>query len=558
MKKIVLVILSFIVFLIFSLPHIVGLIKYGKSYRIFQINKSDSISIEETYTYAPRVMELKTKNQFFIKDPYVFENRFKPSPFLGETLPAHIMLFLSNISGSIQNGFILGNSIFPVLIFLTIFLFIYKLQKNFLSTLAASSTALFLRDIFLVLPYPSKVFEYLANNKYTEFLPFSRSFHPQLSFFILLLFIVSLYFVLLKKTKAMAAVCMISLGLLFYTYVFYWTTAIFTLFILGMYFLYKKNKRMLILFVCLSLGGLIIGSLYFYNMYLFQQLAQSKSFLEKSSYLRSGLVFTPSFRFLIFSVIIVFFKKIKTKADILFLVIIIAASLAPSLAITYLGRDLEGIHWVRRLILPVFSMYFFFLLSSYKTKIAKYFCLAAIIIAFSYGFFVQLKATNMFISERKANMQDEELWQYLNNKMPKGQVIGSVDVDKNLSIAALSPHYVYLPMSNMTLSPPNEILERYFVLSAYLGKNKKETIDYLNKNLGFFIYYFLWEDRGGLNHKKLEKEIDLSFQKFNFDKSKVKYQLDYFLLKREDEIANNSKLGKLVFNNKKYLLYKTK
>lgn len=565
MKKSIVVLLVLITSAIFSLNHIIGLMKFGGNYSFFETLRIDAVNVEETYTYAPRVEELLTKKQIVVHDSYIYENRNKPSPFIGETFPAYILLFLTKITGSVKNAFISSDIIFPAAIFFIIFLFVNRICNNFLGSLAAASVTIFCRDILLVLPYPRAVIDYLFFiNKPTELLPFARSFHPQVSFLLFLLYAIVMSLAIQKKQIKYACVSGILLGVLFYTYLFYWTTALISLFMLTfMFFLKKDNHLVKQLIVTIIIAG-FIGSYYFFSMYAFNKLPEAKSFVEKSSNLRNYLFFVPALRFAIFAVFVAVFKKKKKSHDYVFLILIVAAVILPDLTFYVLGRDLEGIHFVRRVLLPISSIYLFLLLAEKKKNNLNIFYIFIIILAFTFGAATQIKSIRYHLQYYKRSEDETNLINFLNKKISSNQVIASFDPSINLLLPAVTSHYVYLPMSNMTLSSPEEEVERTIILASIMGLN---TTDISNmflcqkiKNcysLGMPTYYFIWSEKNSDEKKMLVDKITSRMKKYNLtERKKNKYKMNYILVTDYNLPVNfKLKTEKLIYKTGKYYLY---
>lgn len=568
MKYFVFVISTIATIALFGLPHLVGFFRYGQQYRYLGVEKTDAVAMEETYTYAPRVREIMDKNQIFVRDPYVFENKNKPSPFLGETFPAYLIAFLAKIFDSVENAFIAADFLFPALIFLVIFMFIYRVANNYFAALAGAGVTVFMRDLFLMVPYPRAIGNYLFFiGKPVELVPFSRAFHPEVSFLIFLLFIIFVYLAYAGGKRYALVLGACTLGLLFYTYVFYWTTAVMALIFLAGLSLMHKDAPQLKKLGLMFLIAAFIGSYYFYNMLSFRLLPEAVSFFEKSSKLRSSIIFMPTVRFVIFALTIFFLKKKKNNCDTVFLSFIVAAALLPDMSYYLLGRDLEGIHFVRRVLLPLTSIYIFLLLARQKSTFSKLFFIMMMLSAFIYGLVTQLRSIAKFFPYYRRNIDETRLINFLNTRVPARSVVGSLDPTMNLFLPAVTDNYVYLPMSNMTLSSPTEEVERLIILAKMMKLSDEEVINlftcqraYKCVSLGYTVYYFLWDERGEESKKILIKSIQNELEKYKFDEQMMrKYKLDYILVTNYNLPRLVHRMtGRLVFNSKDYKLYSVK
>lgn len=547
-KKIIIIfVFCLLISFICGLPHIIGWSRFGQSYSPLGVNKADAVTIEETYTYAPRVVELLEKNQIFVHDPYVYENRNKPSPFIGETFPAYLMVLLAKVFGSVSSAFIVGDFIFPLITAVLVFFLLIRKTNSYLLSLTGSTVVVFLRDLLIFIPYPMSIINYLRfKNAQVELLPISRSFHSEVSLPILLLFIVVLHKSLESKKRGWIICAGIIFGLLFYTYIFYWTTATFALILLLLWLIFNKKKAEYKIIAKIIILGIVIGTYYFYNMFLFTKLPEADSFLKKSTLPRTGIFFIPSLRFLLFFIFIFIFKKKKNNFDVIFLSLILSASLLPDITYYILGRNLEGIHWVRRLLLPMTSIFIFSIIPTRKETLIKLIFGAILFCSFYYGINKQLQVVNKY-KDNYLQTSDLELISYLNKYISKNQVIGSMDKKLNRLIPALTTHYDFIPESIMTISGPTEILERYLYISDLCRIKRKDAIAQIKNNYGFNIYYFLW----GSNYRKNIKEIN----SYDHKAVSLNFRLNYLIVNKLI-IPSCQVDKKKIYNNKIYSIYK--
>ena len=281
-----LLITAFFVSLVFGGVHIFLSLKIGNSYSPILLNSFiPSITSDETVAYAPKVREVFDGN-LLLTDVYLKEHKTLPSPLIGENLPALIMGLLARISGSIPNAFIAADFIFPSISFIILSLLIFSFSKNLPFSIFVSLVVIFHSKIMELMPYIPSIIQILIKQpiggSYSSFL---KSFHPQVSFPLFGLFLLLTLFAIKKNKISLWLISGILLGLLSYTDIFFSTYAFLITALFLLWSLIKKDflstKRALIILF----AGALISLPYVVNFFLFNQLPQSKSFIENFQYL---------------------------------------------------------------------------------------------------------------------------------------------------------------------------------------------------------------------------------------------------------------------------------
>src|SRR3989338_2638270 len=125
-ESLLLLFLAFLISVIFTIPHIYGLKSFGSNYSPLISSPNLAHVSEETYTYAPEVHQIFKGH--WRGDPYIWEYRDDPSPYVSELSSIIPLAFLALLSGSVANSFILADFIFHALMLLTIYYFLRKLK----------------------------------------------------------------------------------------------------------------------------------------------------------------------------------------------------------------------------------------------------------------------------------------------------------------------------------------------------------------------------------------------------------------------------------------------
>lgn len=531
--KLLISLLIILVSIIYGLPNIVLLSKLGEDYTPLVISGGSPIARDEAFAYAPFVNYI-LKGHFFLKEAYVLEYANFPTPYIGETVPSLIIAALAKMTGSIERAFIVGDFIFPPIIFILIYSIGRQFIKNKLFCASASFLTVISRDLIALVPYPVETLKYLTFAEGRNYLLFlSRSFHPQLTLIFFLMSII-MSIGLLKKPES--KVYMISLGIffgiLFYSYFFYFTY--FSLFFIFMitYFLIKKDKvrvKSLFLSGCIAF---VISSLYFINYLEFSKLSLASDFIAKTSL--HNLPLSPTLlRYLILAII--FFVVIKPRNQsfvVLFLVLLSGIIISP-LSKIIVGQDLETFHYIRRALMPVSTIVFLAIIFQIIEK-RKYlvFSVSFLIIAISLmsGLKSQLIAAERIKASHYRDESREFVFALLRQNTNKDSVVGSLDTTFNSLLPIYTNNRVYFPPTDRTITPTYEGVERYAILANILGIEKEWQKKNLINILSYLFVYQAYSNQNKLDYNSqkrfdAEKIIDQSD-----DKDNKKYALDYIVV----------------------------
>lgn len=528
--KILLAFLILTVSFIYGLPHLVMIKKLGKEYDPIAITNLASIPSDKGFAYSPYVNQI-IKGGFFLKEAYTFEYRNFPTPYVGETFSSNLLAKLSSTTGSIQNAFLATDFIMPPIIFLIL----YLISKVFIKdSFFAASTAFLttiLRDLILVLPYPKATYEYIfAQANQQQFLHYSRAFHPQITFPLFALSLLLLFKLVSKPDTNKALLLGVLVGISFYAYLFYWTFLVFFLSTLSIVFLIKREYR--IAFLILSALGLsfVIGSFYFYNIHKFYSLEFAQDFTEKMT--GPSIPFNPMvFRFLLIPIIFgVMFKK-YTRTKISFITLFVSGVLIILTSKFLVGRDLETLHYVRRVMIPlgtIACLSVLYIVVKGNNILKKTVSISLILLAIISGIKTQLTATNILAGQLTINHNRTDLFNWFKINTQKDSVIGTLDADLNKLISSKTNNYTYFPPTLRTITPTFEELERYIILSNLLGidvQTQKKSLDKYLDYIYFAKVYITSSNREPIR-KLAEDEIDKNKNGLwikNFSKYKINY-----------------------------------
>ena len=476
--------------LLFGLPHLlIPRFLDNVSYDALGggIGPQSAITTEEVYTYVPEVQEI-LEGRFPIRDTQLVENKLIPSAFSGETLPAVVMASLAKLTGSVENAFTAADFLFPPMAFWLI----YQLTKGLkvgrpLSLLTGAAAIITTRLIELV-PYPWAVWDYLIRLRGNEdFLFFSRNFHPQLSF---LLF----GGMMLAVTAAMntggwkkVVVAGALVGTQFYTYVFSWTAMVAMLALLAVWQMGRKSWGSVRRIALFSLIGLVISLPYVGELLQFRALPVYQDFFLKNSLpARSFLLVTARYAALL-SLAYWVTKKTQTSALTILMATMAATILLPELASLFLGRDPEGKHWIRRLLMPLsFPLAAYTMTQLYRRQrvlrlsrnVISVAAATALLLIFQFGLRVQVAASRRYTTSFHRPEDKKELFDWINQIPDKEDVIGTIDPGLVAQIPAFTDANNAIPMTTRSLATTRESLDRFLTTAAFYQLTE-EAVAYL-------------------------------------------------------------------------------
>ncbi|MDP2649742.1 MAG: hypothetical protein Q8P10_02765 [bacterium] len=563
--KIIICTLIVLISLVYGLPNLILSKKLGNLYAPITMNGLSPFGRDEAYAYAPSVNYILSRN-FPLKEAYVYEYLNFPTPFMGETLPATIMAFLSKLSGQIDKSFLIADFIFPPLIFLLLFIVCRILGVSHIWAVSSAIAATISRDFIAAIPYPLKTIQILTFSEGQNFpLYFSRAFHPQITFPLFSIFLISLLLQIKNKNaKYTKIITGITLGGLFYSYVFYWTYAVFFLFLLLLYFLIKKETKIIKdILISLTLA-LVIATPYLKNMLDFYNLELSSDFSSKAALHGLPLPLTL-IRYIFIASIFLLISKKKNNTVTVFAIFLVSGVLIAPVAKIILGQDLETFHYLRRALMPYATLAFFisvYNLVKVKTKLTNILACALIILFVFIGTRNQLIATNKIESAHVKDLDQRSVLNWLATNA-NNSVVGSLDTNLNLLLPVYTNSFTYFPSTDRTVMPTAEGIQRFIVLSNLLNISLEKQKESLLNLLSYLFIFQAYDGSRGLDPnspRRWEAEEQITKKYNNADDLYNKYKLDYLVLTPSQiKIAKpDTKFLTAITSINEYIIFKLK
>lgn len=568
MRKYFIILLIPIVSLIYGLPHMLMGYRLQSNYDPIPLSIKSPIARDEVFAYAPFVRYILNGN-LFLRDVYVKEYERFPTPFLGESFPSLVFALLSYLTGSIAGAFIAADFIFPPMIFSLLFILIKSFSGDKIFSTVVAFFTIISRDFVSVIPNPVAVVNYLnlSQNK-NYFLYFSRAFHPQFTFLVLLLAILFLFNVLKNpRGKWNTFALGISFGLLFYSYIFYWTYFLFFFMGIFLFFLFKRN---LIIVKPLFFAGMIalcLASFYLISMLQFQLLPIADDFARKSSLHDLPLPLTL-FRYLVIGMALFIFSKLKGERSLGYLAVaILCGVLIAPLSKFLVGQDLETFHYLRRTIMPFATIALFLIAYHFVhgKNLAKHLFLVFFLILGGWiAISTQLFTVNKVVEAHTVELARQDVFEWLKFNTNYGSVVGSIDMDFSSLLSVYTENKVYFPPTDRTIMPTYEGVERLILLSNVLGI-RLEDQRRLGSDKSMLSYLFVYQAyvNRRLSEDSPKKDYLLAQMEelfLTWRNDFAKYKLDYVVVTPEQTnfVHPDEKILKQVAVINGYFIYEVR
>ncbi|MBI2625267.1 MAG: hypothetical protein HYW70_02960 [Candidatus Nealsonbacteria bacterium] len=471
------------------------------------------------------------------EDPYL------QSPF-GEILTGFLgkILFLG-----INNTILLARFLFPFLVFLLLYGFVFSFTKRRLFALSASSALLLGNSLFTRHVIPTLL---RGEALGTTFLDFFRPVQPQtnLLFFFAFLFFFWLFFE--KKQWRWGGVSALIFGLSFYVYPYTWTFLSAFLGVLIIILFFKRRLRDAKKIALMALTGIIIAIPYFLNLYrallhpYFTDATRRFGIIEGRPLIIGFLL--PA----LFIIFLLFFPK-KWKEQFVFS---LALLLSPFLVLNQqliTGKTMATghYHWFisRPIALVFLIIILFYQAGRINAKIPK--ILAVFIIGMSIYAGINIQAASY--EECKDQILSEQRYapiiQWLDKNANKGEVV-LADSDPSNFISIYTPlNLFYASPAHYYLSAPDErVLESIFLfyrLEGLAGREAKEFFlqDKEREYISRSVYNEYYKEKLG-DTAAIPDEVIISFAE--------KYKK--FLLVPLEKILKRYKVNYVVWDKKKH------
>lgn len=476
------ILISLVIGLIFGLPHILIPILQDNAteYKPLVVKGVNAQTVDEAL-YASSIREVYD-GHIIVRDSQLFEHKNDVGIF--PTFPYLILGYMTHLTGSVENTNIISDFIFPILTFLLLYFFMFRLTRNrYISALCGC--AILLRGfMFQVLKgyisHSSHIQHILRPLLYPSRLPFT-----QFTFIILLSAIILLYLFLKERKTIYGISCGIFTGLLFYTYLYHWTFFFSGIGILLLILIlkrdYENSKRVLAVIAI----GLLISIPYWIDFVKFKSLPYSDDILG-----RMGLELgrTPSISSTItYLIFLSIFAILVKKRDEIFYILtsLLLGGIVCINAQILLGYTVQSYHWPLTGITPLIVIMAFYMISQvlvteYNLRVVgqtiavvrrcyKPVFTLSILLFLAYGTYHHyMFSKNTY---RYYTLPDTTIdaYNWLDRNTKTDDVVLSVSVENIDLIPVYTRDNNFIPSGYLTLASTEEILDRIYIAYKLLN-----------------------------------------------------------------------------------------
>lgn len=577
----ILITLAVLVSLIFGSPHILIPILQGNgtSYTplVSGLQYVCGITHDEALFYGAQIKKIFDGKPFFA-DVDLYEYRDTPNPF--STFSCFVLGNIAKLLGSVENLFIAADFIFPPLIFYSSYLLLLSLTGEILVAVFGSVFLIFGFDSFRTVAaiiksnsgYKYAFWNFPLNNP----LSFSRFISPE--FHLPFLFF-ALYFLFrgIKEKSYFYSVCSgLFLGILFHSYLYFWTFYLSGCFVLLACYLFKKDFRKIKFILPAVLTGVIISIPYFIKQIEFNSFVNHNDILVRFGLVNGRfLEWHHTIQGFIAILVLAIFCK-KKMEEYYFLISFMAGGLICLNLQLLTGKTIQNHHWYFLTIQPWFVLIFSFLISSLikKKESLKTILKLLVIIFILTGAVRQVVYVSRTYNTYTLSEEEKALFTWLKENTERDDVVLSLNRRVDDLIPVYTTNCIFLPNGVLTFASDKEIIERLIIAFKLYGVKE----EFLRENLpkdewGFHLFHSKYAEvfYGKRNNfpKEILSEILIKYQYLNpnmLARWLKKYRLDYIyvgtfensiigndfgknLVLKEVFKTNNNRIYKVMYKN---------
>ncbi len=510
---------AFLVGLVYSFYHwTIPNLWQVKPYSPLTLNElSPSFAVDEGFFYAPKITQP-------LADP-------------GELVGSGLMALLVKISGGIDKAFMLADFIFPALTFLILASLLNLWLKNRLLALTATTLVMTFYHYLTYFPYLPSVIKLLEQYwKEGSYSTLIRSFHPQISLGLFLIFVALLW------KRSSWQIMALFLTLLTYTHFFYWTVALAWLAWSGI------NRRLVKI---LAIWGLTTLP---YWLFVFRLLPAADYWQRNYFYISPTLT---QILLLIFGLYLARRKKfwLAFYAGIITLVV-------GTMLIKFGADDPIG-HWFLRVVNPMTAILIVIsLFNKLKLKPALLILICFLILGFQFRLHWQYFKNNAVAF--RIEPERLEAFSWLDKNTSKNSVVVTPSLTDNLYLPAYTHNQPYLLQAQLSHVDNAELLQRFLQVYQISGiSNEKLAAKFLNDQqlkinkrfdfdncAGHFLYFRLFNATDYYSCSVPLEILTQILTQYQQTQPRLTYPADYWL--GPDHVD----FGELLWENSKYKVYK--
>lgn len=580
--------------IVFLLPHILMPVFRGDAlYSPLVVKDVNTYTVDQTFLYAPGMKDV-ADGYLLVSDPSIYENKGKLS-FLSPALPSLVLGIVSYVIG-LEMVFILSSFVFPFIIFMISYFLFHRLTKSVHASITASFLLIFGFNFIATLPSTPQVIEFyfsrLIGHPIEPINYLARLPQIQFTFAMFMASFVFLYIAMEKKTAKYFMIYGISLGFLFYSYFYYWTSMSAAAGILFIMSILKKDYKTAKNLILSTAAAFLVAAPYVIGM-LFVIKSAWYSDISSRLGIESIFAWQQLAKYIIFYAIFAVISRKNTFFWIMTSMLISGIALLNIQLLT--GFSLQGRHYDTVFLAPLTVIALSYAAYEVACRIpgkARYIKIASVVIV-SALIIVSIYSHSAYAANASKNFYLDrdyrDLYKWLNENTEKDSVVLTASVEQNSLITVHTHNNVFIPNGFSSPSTDEEILDRLFIAYKAFNITPEYLSEMMDNEDGAMAYNAMRERLGTSDgalfesvywnlytfhekfanehvvQKELLGEVDkdkiyaamLEYYR-NFTPDLGKYRIDYILVSGYEKSVANFTLPErfsLVWSNRKFSLY---
>ena len=489
---------------------------------------------------------------------------------------------------TIANLFTLSTFVFPVIIFLIVYFFVFQLTRQKYDSLLAAILVLLGNEMMSLNPM-TILRNIMWRGDLNEFLTYSRPVNPQISsvfFFIALYAVFKVY--TNPRSRTAVILCGLAIGVTAYLYFYFWAFALMLCGLLLISGLFKRDNKMFVSFLTTSVISLVVASPFLLKMFgalisvsgeLAARSGVVRSYVVSHQFIFEKIIIFP---ILIFIGYFIYRYKFGDKRDLggmpnryIFLFFLLLTAFVASNQQVLTGKLIQQHHFHFFTNIPVFLIVIAIVISDfarkYFHKAAGAISIVLIIIVMSHAIGIQASSYK-FLQPSYAYFQNyAAIFTWLNKNAAQNSVVAANDTLSEMT-PIYTADYVYSATHAAVYPLPAERLSHnYFISLRLRGVKENEAKGYFyNKKIrdevGMYIFGGQqWRDRCGSYGCFPDMMLDVIIEQYIiFLKNPVEqnfkqYKIDYFVWDKNREPewrVGELKFLKPVFEYQNIVIYR--
>ena len=510
----ILLLLTLLVGLIHGFPHLLipQLLPPGQLYT--------PLPATELGTYDAAVREVYD-GRIWVGDLALYEYKGQPLPSGFAGLPPLMLGLLARVTGSIANIFALTNFLGPAVAFLVLARLVLGMTNSLWTAvttglLVVFGTRSFLRTEYWLIETLWKarampaISDFLMAGVFDAELEFIRLFHPGFSFPWLALGLYGVFWSLQSPRRFPVWLAGLSLGSLFYMYLYYWTffaagTAILTLVLLfTKQSIWKRSMAIIAI-------GLLFSPPYWAQLLRFRLSPSATDVLARSG-LEVGRSFDPfSIGYLLFCGIFAFVYRKRGLTFWFLISFMLGGVVCANLQVVF-GASVQIEHYNHRVMAPWFLLMMAILIREvWRTHLVRWIdeqnvdigrlpqivALLVCLFLLSYGLYAgYLSVKREVFSPASPSPAELEAYEWLNGNTATDSVLLFPSFSTASRVLAYTHNNIFVPNGLWTLASNAEILERVEIAYSLFEMPLPSRQTLKDTNVLYYLFHQEYSDVG--------------------------------------------------------------